>query len=321
MRYNQLLNKNFALMNKFVVNSIIFSVVFFGCKPKPTIENASYSNKEIIKVSQPEDVFVFGMSTPVSVIPEGSYVSETRYGLTSCELLRGNDLKYISPRELRLIRNEIYARYGYQFKDTVLQAYFTKQSWYKPLYDDVEEYITPLERTNINFILEKEKTNPEISDKEQFQIFLETYKNYDYSPETPRMLLYKFFVSDFGCIIGGSHSYSGQLPPTKNYVYLIHSIFMGCDACPYLLSIYQFNKKGELFNEFYLGTSDDYVPFVEKKSNNRYEIWFTYFNGIRGDFAGDEDYEEIMEANETAPTDTIRFQFHYDTDGQIILAN
>ena len=72
--------------------------------------------------------------------------------------------------------------------------------------------------------------------------------------------------------------------------------------------------------------SDDYVPFVEKKSNNRYELWFTYFNGVRNDDVGDddvgdEDYEEIKEANETASTDTIRFQFHYDTDGQIILTN
>ncbi|MDR0681613.1 MAG: YARHG domain-containing protein, partial [Dysgonamonadaceae bacterium] len=294
---------------------------FFSCKPKPTIENISSSNKEITKVSQPEDVFVFGVSTPVVAIPEGSYISESRYGLTSCELLRDNDLKYISPRELRLIRNEIYARYGYQFKDSVLQTYFEKQDWYKPLYDNVEEYITPLERANIKFILKKEKTNPEISDEEQFQIFLETYKNYGHhSPEAPRMLLYKFFISG-NCFIGGSHFYSGELPPTKNYAYLIYSIYGLCDHCTYSHSIYQFNKKGELLNDFYLGESDDYSPFVEKKSNNRYEIWFTYYTGERGYIVGEENYEELMEECEAAPVDTIRIQFHYDNDGQIVLAN
>jgi len=305
--------------NKFIVTGIIFSIAFFGCKPKSTTENiSSIKEEKTIEVSQPEEV-------AVDVIPEGSYVSESRYGLTSCDLLKGDDLKYFSPRELRLIRNEIYARYGYQFKDSVLQAYFAKQNWYKPLYDDVEKYIIPLERANIKFILEKEKTNPEISDEEQFQIFLEIYKNYRYnsyySSEEPRMLLYKFFASGYNCIFGGGHSYSEELPATKNYVYLIYSIFGGCDQCTYFHTIYQFNKKGELLNEFYLGESDDSAPFVEKKSNNRYEIWFTLYPGPRYSSDDDEITDEMWKEAEAIPIDTIKIQFHYDNDGQIILEN
>ena len=313
--------KKFSLMNKFIINTIIFSVIFFGCKPNPINEKTSSPKEEkTIKVSPPRDVYVFGSGSSQPKIPAGSYVPESRYGLVSCDLLTDDDLKYISPKELRLIRNEIYARYGYQFKDTTLQSYFEKQDWYKPLYDDVEEYITPLERANIKFILEKEKTNPEISDEEQFQVFLETYKSSRYSSEAPRMLLYKFFVSD-DCFVGGSYSYSGELPPTKNYVYLIHSIFMGCDQCSYIFSIYQFNKKGELLNTFDLGLSDDYSPFVEKKSNNHYEIWFTYYPWERYSADDDEITDEMWEEAKAVPLDTIRNPFYYDNNGQIILTN
>ena len=303
----------------FILIGVIFSVVFFGCKPKSTTENISRTEEEkTTKILPREDVFVFGMSEPSSQIeriPEGSYVSESRYGLTSCDLLKGDDLKYFSPRELRLIRNEIYARHGYMFKDTVLQTYFEKQNWYRPLYDDVEEYITPLERANIKFILEKEKTNPEISDEEQFKTFLEIYEN----SSEPRMLMHKFFVSE-NRFIGGSHYYSGELPPTKNYVYLIHSIFGGCSICTTNHTIYQFNKKGELLNEFDLGVSDDCSPFLEKKLNNHYEIWFTLNPNL---YSGDDDEitDEMREEAEAIPIDTIRFKFYYDKDGQIILAN
>lgn len=40
--------------------------------------------------------------------------------------------KNLSKQTLRLMRNEIYARHGYIFKDIELQNYFSKQSWYKP---------------------------------------------------------------------------------------------------------------------------------------------------------------------------------------------
>ena len=313
-------------MSKFIITTIIFSVIFFGCKPKSTTENISRTEEEkTTKVLPPKDALVSSMPAPSSQtedILSSSYISRSRYGVTSCDLLRGDDLKYFSPRELRLVRNEIFARHGYQFKDTVLQAYFDKQDWYKPLYDNVDEYITPLERANINFILEKEKTNPKISDEEQFKVFLETYKNYNYlSSETPRMLLYKFFVSDHGCIMNGSHYYSGQLPPTKNYVYLIHSIYGLCDQCTYYHRIYQFNKKGELLNNFHLGESDNYSPFVEEKSNNRYEIWFTLYSGPRYSVGDDEVTDEMWEEASTIPIDTIRIPFYYDNDGQIILVN
>lgn len=41
----------------------------------------------------------------------------------------------LTPDQLRLARNEIYARHGRIFQDETLAAYFGSKSWYQPLYD------------------------------------------------------------------------------------------------------------------------------------------------------------------------------------------
>ena len=45
------------------------------------------------------------------------------------------DLSGKSYLELRLLRNEIYARNGYLFKDAALRGYFNTFNWYQPLFD------------------------------------------------------------------------------------------------------------------------------------------------------------------------------------------
>jgi len=66
-------------------------------------------------------------------------------------------LKKQSPEKLRLIRNEIYAIYGYRFKSKDLHEYFSNQSWYTPRNDFKESELTDLEKENVNKILEIEK--------------------------------------------------------------------------------------------------------------------------------------------------------------------
>ena len=58
---------------------------------------------------------------------------ELQKGLTEYPF-RNNRFKYqnISKQTLRLMRNEVFARHGYVFKDIELQSYFSTQNWYKP---------------------------------------------------------------------------------------------------------------------------------------------------------------------------------------------
>ena len=62
--------------------------------------------------------------------------------------------------ELRIMRNEIYARHGRKFYDRDLSAYFHDQPWYDPRYERSEfpdELITDLQTKNIYHIKHYEK--------------------------------------------------------------------------------------------------------------------------------------------------------------------
>ena len=68
--------------------------------------------------------------------------------LISEAMLRG-----LSLHELRLIRNEIYARHGRIFKTIWIQQYFGGQPWYDPKEDFKDEEISGSDKTNIETIV------------------------------------------------------------------------------------------------------------------------------------------------------------------------
>ena len=64
--------------------------------------------------------------------------------------------------ELRLIRNEIFARYGYKFKSEDLQTFFKSKDWYTPILDHVTDKLTELEKLNIQLVLNVEARQREL---------------------------------------------------------------------------------------------------------------------------------------------------------------
>lgn len=60
---------------------------------------------------------------------------------------------HLSLDDLDLMRNEIFADYGLRFKTAKWQDYFGKQPWYKPLHDDVNAFLSPIDRHNLAVIL------------------------------------------------------------------------------------------------------------------------------------------------------------------------
>jgi hypothetical protein len=65
-------------------------------------------------------------------------------------------------QNLKIMRNEIFARHGYRFKTPDMTAYFGAKSWYAPQYDDVTDRLTEIERINIALIQELEKEPDEL---------------------------------------------------------------------------------------------------------------------------------------------------------------
>ncbi|MBO4901491.1 MAG: YARHG domain-containing protein [Lachnospiraceae bacterium] len=69
---------------------------------------------------------------------ESTQVSEYIIPDSSDRYLTDADVMGLSSEELRIARNEIFARHGRRFKDAELQAYFDSKSWYRGIYDPDE---------------------------------------------------------------------------------------------------------------------------------------------------------------------------------------
>ena len=89
------------------------------------------------------------LETEEYMIPE----SDSRY-------IDFNDLAGMDSDELRIARNEIYARHGRRFKSEELQTYFDSKSWYQGTIapgDFKEKVFNKYENANISFILKVER--------------------------------------------------------------------------------------------------------------------------------------------------------------------
>lgn len=67
--------------------------------------------------------------------------------------------------DLTIIRNTIYARHGYSFKNRPLRVFFDAQDWYIPVHTDIKSDFTDLEKENIELLLRYEKNASEYYDR------------------------------------------------------------------------------------------------------------------------------------------------------------
>jgi len=91
---------------------------------------------------------------PNQTTSQSSTVSKTHgtYPQGTDKLLTASDISNLSKSQLKIMRNEIFARHGYIFKTTDMQQYFSSQTWYKPMYDDVDNALTNIEKNNAALI-------------------------------------------------------------------------------------------------------------------------------------------------------------------------
>ena len=80
-----------------------------------------------------------------------------KYFKTKTEVLSIGNLKKKNKEELKIMRNEIYARYHYLFKTKKMSDHFNKQEWYTGYYQNVDSFLTEIENENIKKIRTVEK--------------------------------------------------------------------------------------------------------------------------------------------------------------------
>ncbi len=79
-------------------------------------------------------------------------VTFRKYQIASDKILNIEDLSPYSKEELKIMRNEIFASYGYIFKTEALKNYFSKMIWYFPTFANVDHMLSHIEKENVKLI-------------------------------------------------------------------------------------------------------------------------------------------------------------------------
>ena len=74
------------------------------------------------------------------------------------------DVANLKKGDLLIIRNAIYARHGYAFKNKALRRFFDAQDWYIPVNSDITDELSATERHNIELLMAFEKNAEEYYD-------------------------------------------------------------------------------------------------------------------------------------------------------------
>jgi hypothetical protein len=78
--------------------------------------------------------------------------------------LSKSEVENLKKGDLTIIRNTIYARHGYSFKNRPLRVFFDAQPWYIPVHTDIRTDFTAIEKDNIKLLLTYEKNAAEYYD-------------------------------------------------------------------------------------------------------------------------------------------------------------
>lgn len=145
-----------------VNEAIIGSFAMAGAVPKPG-KVVAVAKAQPVEPAEPEPVRTEPQQQaaidPVVPIPDApqkpaSAARDYVIADSSRRALAREDLDALSLAQLRVARNEIFARKGRFMKDEKLRAYFSQFSWYQPFTWTVQ--LTPLEKANVALIQEVE---------------------------------------------------------------------------------------------------------------------------------------------------------------------
>ena len=82
----------------------------------------------------------------------------------SAQQLTTDQVANLKKADLFVLRNSIYARHGYSFKNQQLRAYFDRQEWYIPISTDIRKDLTAIEKKNIELLMRYENNAKEYYD-------------------------------------------------------------------------------------------------------------------------------------------------------------
>ena len=255
----------FKIVNGFVF-LIILMIFFSACQEnKKPIKKETVNEDSIKKETLKADSIVISNDfDTVAYLKKNQYCGE--YNFLSKSLLKGNDLDYISPSELRIARNEIFARKAYNFKSPDLQKYFGEKQWYKPLFDyeKVFKELSDIEIKNIEFIKKQESVSPEINKKQQLDTLCKLLEN---GKNIPRFLAYLYGENDF-TEEGRNIIFGVVFPQTKSCKYIMIRNYEGADQSPYVCYLNKYSNEGVFIDQIFSAETFDFSQIVRLNENS-----------------------------------------------------
>jgi hypothetical protein len=260
-----------------------------GCKNDTPVVKTEKINRDTLTESAPKQVIT---TIDTAKFIEGNKYSG-KYAFLNSNLLHKEDFEYMSPLDLRIVRNEIFARYSYIFKSKDLQDYFAKTDWYKPLLENVDKYLTVKEKQNIDSLKKYESINKEINQTDQFNIFLDLIRN---KKEIPLLIAQKYNCNrtDYGPFTSID---TILFDYTKEYKYLLTHDYSPCDQCYNVYYIVKYSLDGEKMDIYTL--NDDYgiiggeMEKIEKMGSTGCKMTFVHYN-----------YSDFDEEDDNSGTET-----------------
>lgn len=120
-----------------------------------------YQNPKIEKVKYEEEG-----ETGVENDETGGYENASLYRVASDKIttlnssiqkFKESDLKNLKKIDLQILRNTIFARHGLTFKTKTIRQFFNQVEWYIPMYSNVDDKLTLIEKSNVAILKRFEK--------------------------------------------------------------------------------------------------------------------------------------------------------------------
>ena len=155
---------NAVLTAGIIVSLLLPSLTYSGIIPA-LIESTSVQSRQASNTNNSNNSNV---SKSVSAVNGNSNSNNTgKYEMsfdTGSDYIYPSDREYITKEqldgltreEIALLRNEIYARHGYEFQLQQYKDYFNKKSWYRPSSYFDESMLNSIEKANKDLIVEYE---------------------------------------------------------------------------------------------------------------------------------------------------------------------
>lgn len=153
--------------NKINQRKLELSKKIFEYNPSNKIENrfVDYHKSAIKKIEYDSEDSV---GNPI----KESYEDEQYYTTTdtifkinpSIEILKKELVENLSKGDVFILRNLIFARHGFAFRDKKLRGFFDYHSWYMPVFSDVTKDLTAIEKKNVELLLRYEENAKEYYD-------------------------------------------------------------------------------------------------------------------------------------------------------------